>query len=104
MNRSGEAVRQAMKYFNLKSGEVLVAHDDSDIQLGNYKIVFDRGSAGHKGIESIITHLGNRAFWRLRIGIRKTGGKANDFVLSKMSSGDLATLRGLFSKVEIPNP
>ena len=47
----------------------LIIHDDSDIEIGKYKISFDRGSAGHNGVESIIKSLKTKDFWRLRIGI-----------------------------------
>ena len=77
MNQSGNFVKTAFKKFSIKSGkikpeELLIAHDDSDIELGKYKISFDRSSAGHKGVESIIKELKTKNFWRLRIGIRET--------------------------------
>lgn len=89
MNKSGEAFLKAMDHFNLKPEELLVVHDDSDIRLGEYKIVFDRGSAGHKGIDDIIKKTKTKNFWRLRLGIRPseevgTRKKAEDFVLKKM--------------------
>lgn len=94
MNESGEAVQAAIKYFSrknklIKPEEVLIIQDDSDLFLGHFKLCFDRGSAGHKGIESIVTHLRTRNFWRLRLGIRqKAGVKAEDFVLRKIKSAD----------------
>jgi len=94
MNESGEAVRAAIKYFSrkdkpIKPEEVLIIQDDSDLFLGHSKLCFDRGSAGHKGIESIVAHLRTRNFWRLRLGIRqKAGVKAEDFVLRKIKPAD----------------
>src|SRR3989344_4086907 len=76
MKESGKFVKKAMKKDGIKPEALLVAHDDSDIEIGNYKLSFDRGPAGHHGIESIINALGTKKFWRLRIGIRppqKTG-------------------------------
>ena len=62
MNESGEAVAAALKYFKLKPADLLVIHDDSDLPLGEWKFQFGRGSAGHRGIASIINHL--RSFCR----------------------------------------
>ena len=101
MNQSGKSLRQAMKYFGLKPEEVLVVHDDSDLTLGQYKIVFNRGSAGHKGIDSIISHLKTKNFFRLRIGVRENEGKAGDFVLKSVSKSGRTTLEKLFSEIQL---
>ena len=110
MNESGKAVKAALDYFKLKPGEMLIAHDDSDIELGKYKISFARGSAGHKGIESIIKSLGTKNFWRLRIGIRNkkatgyrlqaTRLKAGELVLKKIKKDDWITLQKVFEIIE----
>lgn len=95
MNESGKTVSEAVKYFSgmlkkIKPEEILVIHDDIDIELGNYKLSFNRNSAGHKGIESIMRALKTKEFWRLRIGIgrkRKTK-QAMEVVLSKIGKVD----------------
>jgi len=79
MNESGKFVSKMAKKSGIKPENLLIAHDDSDILLGNYKISFDRSSAGHKGIESIIKSLGTQKFWRLRIGIRPLNADPADF-------------------------
>ncbi len=102
MNESGKTVAETIKYFSAKSEkikteEILVVHDDSDIELGKYKLSFGRTSAGHLGVESIIKELKTKNFWRLRIGVRKKTGlsakiqrtKAGEFVLKKISSPDM---------------
>ena len=71
MNQSGLFVAKASKKYGAKSDQIMIIHDDADIELGKYKISFGRGSAGHRGIDSIIKSLGTKNFWRLRIGIRK---------------------------------
>lgn len=63
MNQSGKAVK------NLPAKRVIVLHDDIDLPLGKFKIVFNRGSGGHKGVESVIRALGTEKFYRVRIGI-----------------------------------
>lgn len=112
MNESGKAILAAMKYFKFKPAEMLVIHDDSDIELGKYKISLGRGSAGHRGVDSIIKALGTKEFTRLRIGIRPKANpsslnlpankaglrrvKAENFVLNKISNDDLRSLEELY--------
>lgn len=100
MNDSGEAVKDALQYFKIKPERCIVAHDDSDIELGKYKIAFQRGSAGHKGVESVIAHLGTNGFWRVRIGIRSRRGKAGDFVLRPIIQGDRKILENAFREIK----
>lgn len=91
MNESGKAISAAANFFKIKPEEILIIHDDSDIYLGNFKLSFNRGSAGHRGVESIIKHLGGKNFWRLRIGIRSKASqreKAGQFVLSKIKKDE----------------
>ena len=71
MNKSGEAVSAVVKFYKVKPENILVVHDDVDIEWGNFKISFGRSSAGHKGVESIIKALKTKNFWRLRIGINR---------------------------------
>ncbi len=108
MNQSGDFVGKAIKKHGIKPQELMVIHDDSDIELGNYKISFGRSSAGHQGVESIINSLGTKNFWRLRIGIRKAGlpaetrrAKAGDFVLEKITKNDWEILEKTFSEIEL---
>ena len=54
MNKSGGAVKKFLSYYKASPRHLVVAHDDSDIVLGSYKINFARGSAGHNGVASII--------------------------------------------------
>jgi len=100
MNEVGEAALSAMKYFKLKPEELLVIHDDSDLLLGKYKISFNRGSAGHKGIESVIKAINAKNFYRLRIGVRhpKSKIKALDLVLKKIKPQDLKILNKVFEE------
>jgi PTH1 family peptidyl-tRNA hydrolase len=108
MNQSGNFVKAALKKYNFKPGEILIVHDDSDIELGKYKISFGRGSAGHRGVESIIKSIGTKNFWRLRIGIRgthlpagrqgTTRKKAGELVLRKINKEDLKILNQVFKE------
>ncbi|MBI2514586.1 aminoacyl-tRNA hydrolase [Candidatus Wolfebacteria bacterium] len=102
MNESGGSVLVALKYFRLKPKELVVIHDDSDIPLGDYKLSFGRGSAGHRGVESIIQALGTKNFWRIRVGIRHLDGpkvQANKLVLKKMSAEEFKKIRVIFKTI-----
>lgn len=102
MNNSGFFVKNKMNYFNLKPEEILIIHDDSDINIGNYKISFEKNSAGHKGINSIIEQLKSKEFWRVRIGIRPKEyiGKAENFVLKEISKENQTLLQEIFEKIK----
>src|SRR3989338_3293800 len=68
MNASGKAVAAVAKFFKIKPKDIVVAHDDMDIPMGDIKIVFGRGSGGHKGVESVFRALKTKEFARIRIG------------------------------------
>lgn len=90
INESGIAVKRLTKHYKLNVNKLIVVHDDLDLPLGKIKISVGRGSAGHKGVQSIIDELGTKNFVRFRIGIRpkpytlkpKT---LNKFVLEKFT-------------------
>lgn len=69
MNRSGMAIAEVARFLKIKPADVIVAHDELDLPLGGFKMTFDKTSAGHKGVQSIIAALGTTAFWRIRIGV-----------------------------------
>jgi PTH1 family peptidyl-tRNA hydrolase len=102
MNESGKAVREAMRTFHIRSSELLVVHDDTDLSLGVVKMALGRGAAGHKGVLSVIHALNTREFKRLRIGVRPPTSpargreKAGDFVLKKMSREAREKLQSAF--------
>ncbi len=99
MNRSGGAVYAILKCFDIKPEEALIIHDESDIEIGNYKFSFGRGTAGHKGIESIAHFLGTNKFPRLRIGVRHDKRKAGKFVLEKITKSHSANLEKIFKEI-----
>ncbi|MGA2939923.1 MAG: aminoacyl-tRNA hydrolase [Syntrophobacteraceae bacterium] len=69
MNRSGEAVGEIIKYFGIPPDRMLVIHDDLDLPFARIRIAQRGGSGGHKGIQSIIDHVGASDFPRLKMGI-----------------------------------
>jgi PTH1 family peptidyl-tRNA hydrolase len=106
MNNSGQAVSRIMSYYNISLENILVIQDDIDIDLGKVKISQNSGSAGHKGIISIMEELGSKNFKRLRVGIRIQNQEipAERFVLQKMSKEELEKINSIkediFSLVE----
>jgi PTH1 family peptidyl-tRNA hydrolase len=103
MNQSGRVVRETVSYFKLKPEEIAVAHDDSDMTLGNYKISFDQRSAGHKGVQSVVDILKTQKFWRIKIGIRppqeKVRKKSEEFVLKKINQYSKKIIGELFERI-----
>ena len=98
MNNSGRVVKSLMSV--LRPG-LMVAHDDIDLPLGKIKISIGRGSAGHKGVESIIRELKTKNFVRFRIGIcPKTGKPKNPekFVLEKFTKEEEKTAKEVIKK------
>lgn len=69
MNASGEVVSKLANFYKIPPFGLFVVHDDVDLPLQKIKIVIDRGSAGHKGVESIIQKLGSKNFVRVRVGV-----------------------------------
>lgn len=71
MNNSGMAVALLLDYFKIKPEDLIVIHDELDLPLGKIQVRFGGGSAGHNGLESIISSLKTDKFLRIRMGIGK---------------------------------
>ena len=69
MNNSGETAQSLAQFYKIPPANNVVIHDDIDIPLGEIRVSKGSGSAGHKGVESIIQRLGTKDFARIRIGI-----------------------------------
>lgn len=75
MNDSGRAVRAMCDFYKLGVADILVVHDELDLEPGTIKLKKGGGVAGHNGLRDIAAHMG-QDFWRLRIGIGHPGDKA----------------------------
>ncbi|MBU2578540.1 aminoacyl-tRNA hydrolase [Patescibacteria group bacterium] len=102
MNNSGSAVKTIMSNVKCQMSNVWIIHDDLDIDLGKIKIVKNCGSAGHKGIESIIDKLKTKNFIRIRVGIKPESKKINikKFVLEKFNEKEEEIIKQVAKKVE----
>lgn len=111
VNKSGESVAKLKNFYKVKPENIIIAHDDLDIEFGNFKNSFGKNSGGHKGIESVIKSLKTKNFWRVRFGVstsglrkaRRQSDKKRDefvrnFVLSKLTKGEHEKVKGLFKE------
>jgi len=100
MNNSGVFVSQKLHYYKLKPENLLILHDDLDINIGGFKLQFAKGPKVHNGILSIEQHLKSDQFWRLRIGIENRPAerleKGRNFVLNNFNAEEKKILAELF--------
>lgn len=99
MNLSGEVIQNICNYYKITPSDIIIAHDDLDIEIGTHKITTNSRAAGHNGVQNIIDSLGTQDFKRVRIGIEAQGGRlyrdaisGEKFVLQKFSPQELALL------------
>ena len=94
MNLSGQSVQGLVHFYKLPLTNLIVAHDDLDLPPGTIRIRPDGGSAGQKGMTSILERFGTDDFPRLRLGIGRPPGQmqAPDYVLQDFSNADLMVI------------
>lgn len=109
MNKSGQAAAALIK--NAKAaGSLVVIHDDLDLPIGVTKLSFNRGSGGHRGVDSIIKAIKTEAFFRIRVGIspvtptgkiKKPAGEAKveKHILSEFSPKEMLVLKKVAKKI-----
>ena len=99
MNDSGICIRELLEYFKFDAKDVIVFHDDLDIEFGKIKAKFGGSSAGHNGIASIDKFIG-KDYSRVRIGIgRPEKMKVNDFVLGDFNEDEKIQLEEISKKI-----
>jgi PTH1 family peptidyl-tRNA hydrolase len=99
MNRSGGAVKEAMRRYPLTPENLIVVHDDLDMETGKLKIRKKGSSGGHRGIESIMENLGTREFIRVKIGIgREEGVPAEEYVLRKFRKDQIPLIKAAIAR------
>lgn len=96
MNEAGLSAKKVVDFSNLPVDNLCVVHDDWDLDLGIFKMQKGRGSARHKGVQSVIDSLGSQDFWRLRIGMGPAPeGDKEEFVLGRISRTEQAQLEAV---------
>lgn len=112
VNKSGEAVKKLKNKYKLKNEDIVVIHDDLDIEFGNFKMSLGKDSGGHRGVQSVIDHLKTKKFWRLKIGtanrklaalrrqksLKDKKQSVADFVLSQFTPAERTELKKVIKK------
>ena len=110
MNNSGLCVGLVSSFYKINPSDIWIIHDEIDLPLGSIKIRIGGGSAGHKGVMSIMSSLSTEKFWRFRLGIGhprlNTRGRSlkiklrgvDDFVLKEFAKGESGKIRELIKK------
>ena len=100
MNNSGICIRELIEYFKIEAENIIVFHDDLDIDFGKIKTKFGGSSAGHNGIESIDKFIG-KDYSRVRIGIGKPNDKiaVSDYVLKDFDDDEKQQLETLKNNI-----
>ena len=100
MNNSGICIREIIEYFKIDAEDVIVFHDDLDINFGKIKAKFGGSSAGHNGIESIDKFIG-KEYSRVRIGIGKPKIKmeVSDHVLKDFDEEEMVDLENITNTI-----
>ena len=100
MNNSGICIRELIEYFKIDAKDVIVFHDDLDIEFGKIKAKFGGSSAGHNGISSIDKFIG-QDYSRVRIGIGKPKDnvEVGDFVLQNFDEDEMLELEKIKNSI-----
>jgi len=108
MNKSGFSLKKIITS-KKKAGKLIVIHDDIDIPLGKWKVSFGKGSAGPKGVESVMRSVKTKDFFRIRVGIspstptgkikKPQGEKVLDFLMGKFKPKELDIFKKISKKI-----
>lgn len=110
MNNSGMAVKLLADYYKISPQDIIILHDDVDLQPGLLRIRFGGAAGGHHGVESIIDSLDTDTFWRFKLGIGRPGRMrdgeyqmkdmhgVDDYVLGNFTAQDWKTVRELIER------
>ncbi len=101
MNLTGPPLKGLFREFELTPNELIVIHDDLDLEPGRLRIKLSGGHGGHNGIKSIIEALGTPEFIRLKIGIGRPapGQNSADYVLERVTQDELAIIEPCLERV-----
>ena len=100
MNNSGICIRELIEYFKIEAQNVIVFHDDLDVEFGKIKTKFSGSSAGHNGIESIDKFIG-KEYSRVRVGIGKPKNniEISDYVLQNFDEEEILEIEKITKNI-----
>lgn len=100
MNMSGPPLKGLLREFELTADELIVVHDDLDLEPGRLRIKLAGGHGGHNGIKSIIEALGTPRFVRLKIGIGRPapGQDSADYVLEPVTKDEMSVFESCLER------
>lgn len=100
MNLSGQSLLSLMQFYKIKLANVLVVHDDLDLEVGDVRLKEAGGHGGHNGLRDIISRCGGNGFQRIRLGIGHPGNqsKVTGHVLKKASTDDQISIENAIDK------
>jgi len=99
MNKSGISFKKIVSYYKIKSSDILIIHDDMDFNFGEIKLDYNRSSAGHNGVQSVIDNLGSQEFYRLRLGIGKSETLPGEkYVLERFNQTEVGEINNIIDK------
>lgn len=98
MNRSGQAVLAAGRFYRLELPDLLVVYDDMALDLGRLRLRMTGSAGGHNGLSDVINRLGTDEVCRLRIGIGKPIGSHTQFVLTRFDAEEEATINAAVAR------
>jgi PTH1 family peptidyl-tRNA hydrolase len=96
MNHSGESVGPALKFWKLQLEDLVVVHDDMELDPFRVQLKVGGGHGGHNGLKSVNAHLGSPDYARVRVGVGRPPPRVDpaDYVLGRFSRGDDAAVEG----------
>ena len=103
MNLSGNSVVLLLKHYSIDIDDIVVIHDDIDLEFGKIKTKQGGGSGGHNGIKSIDTGIGSNNYKRIRVGIGRPphkGMEVSDYVLGQFKDGELKAISNVIESVK----
>jgi PTH1 family peptidyl-tRNA hydrolase len=100
MNESGRSVSQVLRFYKIEPSQMLVVHDELDLEPGIVRLKRGGGTGGHNGLTDIGDALDTKDFWRLRIGIGHPGDKdlVPDYVLKKAKGTEQDAIDPVFER------
>ena len=100
MNLSGNVIGRFVKFFDIDVSDILIIHDDLDIDLGRIKLRSHGSSGGHNGLKNIEANLGTQEYKRVKVGISNDKRyDTKDYVLGKFSSSEMDVLNPILDKM-----